>query len=382
MNVSRRIYFLVPAFFVECAAFMLGLTQPIDARDRFAASGFQLGLLGMLSNGGYAIMAFYAGRLSDRTGRRPWLLVGLGSQIVLALLLPLTRNYTSLLIVSILQLTLLGCWWAPFMSLMTETANPAALGKVLGKFNVSWCVGAMLGSSTNVWLFNHFGGTRGPYLGAAVYFGVALAIVGFCRPAGRAIADDMELELHPRVGHFKALAWLALASNFFVGGMMIYLFPRLAEAVEDPLAPGTISLLHVLRFAAMLGTFALMGRSVRWHFRNAPYHVSYGLLIATLILTATLGRPGLLALPFIGVGVALGVAYMLSIYYSTLEAEKGSNLGFHEMLLALGATTGPIYGGLLMKFTGSPATAFWLGALPMAAIWVIHVMIRRKPVKE
>ncbi len=104
--------------------------------------------------------------------------------------------------------------------------------------------------------------------------------------------------------------------------------------------------------------------------------------MATLLLTATLGGPGLLALPFVGVGVALGMANMLSIYYSTLEAEKGANLGFHEALLALGATTGPIYGGLLMKITGRPAAAFWLGALPMAAVWAFHAMMRRRPPAE
>lgn len=382
MKIQRRIYFFVPAFFVECAAIMLVMTQPIDAYERFAASGFQLGLLGMLSNGGYAAMALVAGRLSDRTGRRPWLLVGLVSQIVLAALMPLTRNFGSLLIVSTIQLTLLGCWWAPFMSYMSETASPAALGKALGKFNVSWCMGAMLGSATNVFLFNHFG-TRGPYVGAVCYFLVALAIVGFFRPAGR-LADDEEIEIHPGVGRYKTLAWLALASNFFVGGMLIYLIPRLAESVTNSgsLNAQTISTLHALRFTAMLATFAVMGHSVRWHFSPVPYHISYGLLIAMLLLTSMIGRPALLALPFIGVGVALGMAYTLSIYYSTLQEEKGSNLGFHEALLALGSTTGPIYGGLIMEFTGRPAAAFWLGALPMAAVWVIHVIIRRKPNPE
>lgn len=378
MRIDRNIYFYVPAFFVECAAIMLVVTQPIDARDRFAASGLQLGLLGMLGNGGYAAMALVAGRLSDRTGRRPWLLVGLVSQIALALLLSRTRGFTSLLIVSTLQLTLLGCWWAPFMGFMSETAHPAALGKILGKFNVSWCLGAMLGSAINVLLFKHFG-TRGPYIGAAFFFAVALAIVAVGRPIGRAVADGAEFEIHPRAGHYKALAWLALASNFFVGGMMIYLFPGLAGTQTNPLVPETISTLHVLRFAAMLATFAAMGRGARWHFSPVPYHISYGLLIAMLLLTAIPAGPGMLALPFIGVGVALGMAYMLSIYYSTLEAEKGANLGFHEALLALGSTTGPIYGGLIMKFTGRPATAFWLGALPIAAVWAIHTLIRRKP---
>lgn len=377
MRIDRRIYFYVPAFFVECAAFMLAVAQPIDAGYRLGADGFQLGLLGMLSNGGYAAMALWAGRLSDRTGRRPWLLAGLGAQIALAPLMALTRNFTQLLAVTTLQLTLLGCWWAPFMSFMSESARPAVLGKVLGRFNVSWCLGAMLGSAANVWLFTRFG-TRGPYLGALCFFAPALAIVGCFRPQGR-LADGGCDEPHPSVGRFKILAWLALAANFFVGGMMIYLFPRLAGTQARPLVPETISLLHVLRFAAMLATFALMGRSTRWHFSPVPYHVSYGLLVATLLLTATLGGPGLLALPFVGVGVALGMAYMLSIYYSTLEAEKGANLGFHEALLALGATTGPIYGGLLMKITGRPAAAFWLGALPMAAVWAFHAMMRRRP---
>lgn len=378
MRINRRIYFFVPAFLVECAAFMLALTQPIDARARFAATGLQLGLLGMLSNGGYAAMALYAGRLSDRTGRRPWLMVSLVSQIILASLMFLTGNYTSLLILSVLQLTLLGCWWAPFMGYMTETANPATLGKLLSKFNISWCLGAMFGSAFDAVLFKHFG-TRGPYLGAVAFLIVALAIVGLCRPAGRAIIDVEQLELHPRVGHYKSLAWLALASNFFVGGMMIYLFPRLAETGTNPLMPETISSLHVLRLGAMLATFAAMGHSIRWHFNPAPYHVSYGLLIVMLFMTAILTHPGLLVIPFVGIGVALGIAYALSIYYSTMQEEKGSNLGFHEMLLSLGSTTGPIYGGILMKITHSPATAFWLGTLPLAAVWVMHVIIRRRP---
>ncbi len=113
---------------------MLAVAQPIDAGYRLGADGCQRGLLGMLSNGGYAAMALVAGRLSDRTGRRPWLLAGLGAQIALAPLMALTRNFTQLLAVTTLQLTLLGCWWAPFMSFMSESARPAVLGKVLGRF--------------------------------------------------------------------------------------------------------------------------------------------------------------------------------------------------------------------------------------------------------
>ncbi|MEN6627148.1 MAG: MFS transporter [Candidatus Sumerlaeia bacterium] len=377
MLVPRWIYFLVPAFFVECAAFMLALAQPIDALERFHANGFQLGLLGMLSNGGYAAMALVAGRLSDRTGRRPWMLAGLAAQIALALLMPVSNSFVFLLAVSALQLTLLGCFWAPFIGTLSDATTPAAMSAVLARFNISWCIGAMLGSTTNSVLYEMLG-TRAPYLGAAAYFCVALAVLTLTRPASGQIAKPEQLEIHPRVGHYKILAWLALSSNFFVAGMLVYLFPYLAASGPTPLAPEFISGLHVFRLGAMLATFAAMGATRVWHFSPGPYHAAYGLLILMLLLTATVHHPLLLALPFVGVGVALGMAYALSIYYSTLEPEKGSNLGFHEALLALGATTGPIYGGVLMKLTGRPDVAFWLGALPLMAVWTIHIIIRRR----
>ncbi len=369
MSRRRWLHFYLPAFLVECGIFMLVLAQPIDALARFGATPLQLGLLGMLANGGYALTAIGAGRWSDRLGRRGLMIIGLAGPLALALALPLTGNFSQLLALATLQLTLLGCFWAPFMGALSDSVRPAGLSAVLGWFNISWCLGSIGASVANTLLYNQYG-TRAPYWGAALFLMAALLIVALGHPRRRPQPEEHTHPLHPRVGYFKAMAWLALAANFFMAGMLIYLFPRLASAEPLSLVPAQIAFLHVLRLLAMLATFWLMGATVRWHFQFGAFHASYALLVAAMLLTALLRLPILMVLPFVAVGVAMGMAYGLSVYYSALEQARGSNLGVHEALLAIGSTSGPIYGGLLMQASPWPPLAFIGGALLLAAVWL------------
>ena len=381
MILPRWVQFYLPAGLVECGAFMLILAQPIDALERLGAGAIHLGLLGMLGNGGYALVAVMAGRWSDRFGRRGPILFGIGSQLVLALTLPLTTTLWQLMTLAVVQMTLLGFFWAPFMGALGESIVPARLSAMLGRFNISWCLGSAGAAMISTVLYLQYG-TRAPYLGAAVILLPAVVLIAVGRPRLAASEDGTHHPPRWRVRFFKNQAWMVMAANFFMGGMLIFLYPKLVAADGMELAPAGIAALHVARLLVMLVIFALMGATVGWHFRIAPFHVSYGLLVAAMLLTAWADRPALALIPFVLVGVTLGMAYGLSVYYSGLETAKGYNFGIHESLLAVGSTTGPIYGGLLMHYTDWPPLAFLLGAVPLALLWAASAVAMSRTIRR
>lgn len=378
MTLPRGLYFYATAALMEAVVFTFVLTVPLDAVARFDATALELGVLGLLCCGGYAVVAWVAGARSDRRGRRGPMLVAVVGQITLALLLPLAPSLAVLMALGTLQYVVVGCFWAPFLGLFSEKTTPRRLPAALALFNISWCAGGVAVSLLNSRVLAHFGDTRAPYAVAGLLALPVLAGIALARPRElREPEGEAPPRHHPRVTWFKGMAWLTLTAAFFMLGMLFYVFPKVAEGLPVPLPPDGVAQLHAWRQGAMLITFALLGVTSGWRFRMAPIHVAYGLLVGLVLALGFVESFALLRALFAGLGCAAALAYALSAYYSMLEPAKGSNMGMHEALLSTGSTLGPIFGGWLMFATGRAGLTFALATLPLLAVWAVAIYFQR-----
>ena len=351
------------------------LAEPIFAMNQLHATPLQLGLMGMANGGGYALLAVAAGWISDRTGRRRWMLVGIASQIVILMILPHCRQVGWFIALAATHTTLLALFWPPFMSLFSETLPQERLSRALGRYNISWCLGGIIGSALSGRLYDRLGPAAPFHFGALVVFGTLL--VHLCVHPGAKVPHETPHTLErPRVAALMRQAWLLLIGNFFVVSLLMYLFPKLAETPRFSLGATFITSLHGLRMGAMLLTFAAMGATAHWHFRQWPVHVCFVLMLGMLALTALAEASWFFVIPFAFFGVTTGIAYGLSAYYSMLApAGKGVLVGIHEMFLSSGSTLGPIFGGFMVWASGRPEAPFWAGLAPLALFWLLCVRL-------
>ena len=372
MPPPRWLHTFIPAFVTEAAMMTALLAEPIYAMEHFKASPLALGVLGMGNAGGYALLVIAAGWISDRTGRRRWMLLGTVSQIILGLLLPHVHRLGTFIALACAQMTLLAFFWPCYMSLISETTPHERLSRILSRWNMSWCSGAILGSALSGLLYDRVG-PAAPFYVAAALVSVSLVIQLTVHPGPRvpAAAHGHHID-RPRVASLRRQAWLVVVANFFVIGLLIYLFPKLAEGPRYRLGATAISTLHGLRMGGMLLTFALMSLTARWHFRQWPVNLCFGLMLVMMALTAAAPAAWAFLAPFAIFGVTTGIAYGLSAYYSLLSPEsRGAVVGIHEAFLSSGSTVGPIFGGWMIALTGRPEAPFWIGMAPIALLWWI-----------
>ncbi len=98
MPIPAWLYHCLPAFLVEGSIMCIMLAQPILALDRWEASARQLGRLGLVTGGCYALLALLTGIwIARRYNLRPYMIGALCIQVA-SVALP-TRCFSSC------------CWW-------------------------------------------------------------------------------------------------------------------------------------------------------------------------------------------------------------------------------------------------------------------------------
>lgn len=407
MPLPRWCYFYLTAFLTDASLFMITLAAPQVALARFDCPATQLGLLGTLSGLGYSVLALMGGWTSDRIDRRLLPRISTAAQALCLLAIPFTPGFGSFLILNILYMAIVGLFWAPLMGLLSVVTPRAELSRVLGRYNLSWCSGGLTGAFAAGELLERVG-PGAPFVAAGLLALFSMVILLIGRPAEAASAASTTTTTeppsaaepfasavpaqarrsatapgvgespHPRALPMKHQAWLVMSCAFLLVSLTLYLFPKLAQE-ELGWGPRRISLLQGCRIGAMLAAFGLMGITRGWHFRRAPYHACFGLMLLGIGAIAASGQLAFSLVAFIGLGAATGMAYVLSAYYSMLSpAGRGSMLGIHEALLSSGNVLGPILGGWVIAGTGDLRAPFWWALVPVALAWGAYGLWARR----
>lgn len=384
MNALASLFRMDTRLVIRCIPFGMDLVLSIYYLAAplvligLGANPIELGLLGTLTAAVHMVTASLSGRLSDRVGRRPLIVLGPAIFLASGLLLAGANRIWAILALAAFNGLGLALFWPPFQAWIAERNTGAGLARDIGSFNMSWPASHLIGPVLSGWLY-----ARSPWLPFLV--GAALALLCFLviftsvsdQPAQRRSeaaprhAEDSDWERR-----FLHAIWIGNFMSWFLLGNVRYQFPKLArELAVDPQGIGL--LIGSLGFAQFVG-FSLLRQTDRWHFHRAYFLGAQALAAAGMLLILSSSVPPLFAAAFFGVGLCSSLTYNSSLYYSVhLVTRKGKGAGIHETIVGFGALCGPILGGIAAQYAGLRAPYILCAALLGLAVGVELVLTRR-----
>lgn len=333
-----------------------------------------------LAFGAFAVTALvlrpFAGRLSDRVGRRP-LLVG-GALLAAAMML-LTGLADTLPVVVALRLGI-GVAEAAFfvasVAALADLAPASRLGEALSYNSLGLYLGFTLGPPLGELLVRSFGHTAAWY-GAAVLLVVAATVIHGMGETRVSRSPDEE-------GPASLIHWRAvppalgfLTSVVAMGGFLAYASLH-AEAVG------------LARTSIPLALYGLVVVVCRVAFAKVPDRLpplplgaaALAAIAGGLLLAAAWTTPAgfLLGAALLGVGVSFSTpAFFSAIFATARPSEHGAASGTASVCLDLGIGGGPVLLGLMAQGVGIPgAFAAAAGVAVAGSAWTL-VLARRAP---
>jgi len=380
---TKSLVSLYLTVFIDLLGFGIVLPQLPYLAERFGATGLWVGVLMAAYSAAQFLGAPLLGRLSDRFGRRPMLLLGLAGSAVSLTLSGLASTLAALVAARALA-GLFGGSIATAQAYVADVTAPEERAKYMGLLGASIGLGFVFGPALGS-LLSRYG------FGAAAFVsaGIAAANLAF---AAVVLREPPRRAASGRVG-----------------------LAPLAAALRSPVIArlGLSMFLSTLAFVGMEATFALLGerqlgldaRKLGLVFtfigvvmvlmqggvvgRLAPRLGERTLAVAGALLTAT----GLVALPFAthlasalpALGVLAAGQALLSPSVTTLlskaaaRGEQGGTLGIGQSVSALARAVGPVLAGAL--FDRSVGLPYALGAVALvAAAFLIATLPERSPV--
>jgi predicted MFS family arabinose efflux permease len=324
----------------------------------------QLSIITFLGNAVYVASCPILGRLSDRWGRRPF--------IVTSTLIFAAAYVGAFFSTQVRHLYLVSCvsgfgqalFWPLVEAELAAEADTHTLRQRLGRFNISWSVGDCLGALVAGVTLSLGRGL--PFLLCAVTgLGLSLltSFLGLStRADGSRARQQRAAENHELPASHSTFWTLALTANLFAAGFISIvrrLFPDLAvEALHySGLQWGFLVMVLGLTRTAV---FAVMERHHGWLYRPKRFFLVQALFPVSFLLIVLAQGYWVFLLAFACLGTASGVVYFSSIYYSVHgAASQAHRAGLHESAGGLGEGLIPLAVGRSRQW----ATPYWADAI-------------------
>lgn len=395
-SVQRRVTTLVfITVFLDLVGFGLIIPLLPFYVESMGGTATTAGVLLAMFSSAQLVATPLLGRLSDRVGRRPVILLSLlGNAISMALfayaahvhLLPVL--FASRLLAGVTAGNLAACQAA--VADVTESRSRAqAMGRVGAGIGLGMVLGPVIGSQ-----LHHALGEWAPPLGAAVFAAAAMIGVFFLFPEThpRHGARSGPTEAHkPKVTLSEALSRpgvapvLVLFFLTFIG--MTNLQVSLGLLAQERFSWGER---EVGRLFALLGmmTFALQAFGIGWLMKMAKdttlVLVGATLMGAGLACIALSTHPAMLVVAMVLVGGGMGMMQpVLAALASALAGPElqGGVLGIAQSAGGLARVVGPVWSGFLYSRL-SPGAPFLSGTAAAGVALLVAFSLRRRRSRE
>jgi MFS family permease len=358
LTLSELAYF-------TAAGLVLGVT-PFFVAGPVGSDEAGLGLVAASFGVTTLLLRPYAGRLSDRRGRRPLLVAGAMLAAVSLLAHPLTSDLTALVGLRLALGVGEALFFVAGFAALADLAPPGRAGEALSYNSLALYVGVALGPIIGQLLVDA-GGFAAAWIGGSV-LSLAAALLAMrlpealARPALVAPAED---EPVPILHRAALRPGVALATGVAaMSGFLLLAGPHAERTGLD----------------AWSLTFLLFGGIVvvvRLAFAKLPDRVPPMRLGAAALATAAVGlgiasvAPAIVGLIVGTVGLAVGVAFMTPALFAATFArvapsERGAAAGTATLFIDLGFSGGPLLVGLLAARAGIPAAFAVAGMIALA----------------
>ncbi len=331
-------------------------------RDRFGFDNCKNLWVSALNGFIYIFSAWQCGRFAQRRGFLTSLKFGFGGLALVMLAGALFDSVPGMLgVVAAYSIVLLFTWPA-LEALVSENETPAGVQHMVGIYNTTWAAAAAFAYFTGGKLYDW--SPRGAvfWLPAALCGFQLLFVLYLARQAAKLAGPRAQTAPteghHPEAAAFRQpvrpktflkMAWLANPFAYVAINTLIAVIPGLAQKLA--LSPTRVGLFCSVWFFGRLAAFALLWQWTGWHYRFRWLVTAFVLLIAsfgTILLSTQLW---LVVAAQIFFGLATGVIYYSSLFYSMDVGEtKGEHGGLHEAAIGAGIFAGPAVGAASLQF--------------------------------
>jgi DHA1 family tetracycline resistance protein-like MFS transporter len=373
---------------------------PLYAQRQFELPPQVITLLVSVFFAGQFLAGPYLGRLSDKYGRLPVLIVSqIGTAISFAML-GLAQNVETLFIARVLDGITGGniiVAQAYITDITPREKRTQSLGYIFAIFGLGFTIGPALGGALSAAF-----GVRVPFLLAAVAATATVLLTWFTlneslspeqRQANRAYRKE---GLSPKAIMSNYLLVLILGIAFigqFAMGMLMSTFALLSEAVyfvgySERVTNLGVGLLLMVVGLSQVFTQMFLLKPLLKRFSEAKLVIlgsivrSLALFVFALAVSPWLAVVGSILLP-IGMGVVMPA--LQSLATTTVADElRGGVLGIYQSALNLAVVFGTALGGILFAVT--PTMPYWVGGILSTVVMLPALILLRQfngsPVKD
>ena len=336
----------------------------------------------------YIFSAWQCGRFAQRRGFLTSLRVGFGSLAILMMAGAVMSRAGEVMVVLAFYSVALLFTWPALEALVSENESRSGVQHMVGLYNCTWSAAAALAYFTEGKLYAVLG--RGAIFGIpAGLFVLEFFLLEWLAARARGVEKSAvpadEPAAHPdpaassqpvRAEGFLRMAWLANPFAYMAMNTLLAVMPGIAQRLE--LSPAQVGLYCSIWFFGRFAAFAWLWRWTAWHYRFRWLLAAFCVLIAGFGLILTARHLWIFALSQAFFGLAAGLIYYSSLFYSMDVGEASAEHGgFHEAAIGAGVFAGPAVGAAALQFlpnhshTGLFAVTalLGLGLAGLLAIW-------------
>jgi MFS family permease len=338
----------------------------------------------------FSVCQFFSGpvlgRISDRVGRKPTLLVSQLGTFVGLLLIGLTNRLELLFVGRIIDGLTAGNLTIA-QAYITDVTRPENRTRAFGLIGIAFGVGFLIGPALSGVIGKHLG-YHAPFLFAAGLSALSVTLTATLLPAlppkGKDKPHETRLELFRRFmsnldtrGRILELFFFTWSFSTLTSGLALFLERRMSYDVAE--------VGYVFAFSGIVGGSmqGVIGRLARRIGEGKLSLVGLGLMgVGYVVLSQTSALSTLLVATAIGgVGSAFARPALTTLLTHTVhESEQGLALGLSQAGASIAQTVGPLLGGWLIEAGHLSGWAFLAGGLSAAAFGVRAVLPAREHV--
>jgi predicted MFS family arabinose efflux permease len=318
----------------------------------------------------YIFAAWQCGRFAARCGRVLSLKIGFAAlcAVMIGGGLATHRIAAQLLLVSLYNIVLLLTWPA-LESLVSERESQAGVQKMVGVYNCTWAGAAALAYFTGGKLYDALGAGAVFWLPAGIFFAQWLLLLWLEKHHDAVLAATPQPppELHPAPDTaargqpvsprtFLKMAWLANPFAYVAINTLFAVMPGVAEKLA--LSPTRVGWFCSVWLFGRLAAFVVLWQWRGWHYRFRWLFAAFVVLIAGLAAILLASQLWIVVLAQLFFGLATGVIYYSSLFYSMdVGAASSEHGGLHEAFIGIGICIGPAAGAAALTFLPGVANA-------------------------
>jgi len=361
LNTSTRftadINLVAVYLFIFTLSLAIGIATPVIPlyANSLGASYIEIGLIGTAFAIVFTILATPIGKFSDRSGRKPVLVLSATLSAVAAGLYLLAGTVSQMIFIRALEGIAWAALWPPAEALITELAGTSNAGRAMGLSTASYGTGFALGSFTGGLIGSMFG-YRATFAFYLVLSIVAI-LIALIRIRGAEVKQSPKMVTTLRTLQPKFPNWMnrtVVLSNVvgaaytFALGMILTLFAVYAKNLG--IAVFWIGTLFTLFWIGRIIASLLAGRiSDKVGRKRVLVPALIGCAVGS-VLIAALATVNSLAIAVIILGLAIGAIFPVTVALisdNVPSTNKGVAMGVFETSCAIGLMLAPATGGVI-----------------------------------